>query len=197
MSTTPEATVAPEALRIPQDKTRENLFIVIGVGIAVLSLVIFATSLGAYDAAPWRTWASLAGVAVGTATALISLKMRPEHTYALEVDERGITDNTSSTFGAGLISWDDIKAAYRWKVHQGYYLVVDLKDPEGFIERAPEGAAASMTSRLEQHLPLVEIRVAGLPGSYTEDEVLAAIAAYRPKLVKSQRTYVPPKKKKR
>ena len=46
-------------------------------------------------------------------------------------------------------------------------------------------------------MPLVEIRVAGLPGSYTEDEVLAAIAAYRPRLVKPQRTYVPPKKKRR
>ena len=197
MSTTQEPVAAPKPLRIPQDKTRENLFIVIGVGIAVLSLIIFVISLGAYDAAPWRTWASLVGVVVGTATVLISLKMRPEHSYALEVDERGITDNTSSTFGAGLIPWDDIKAAYRWKVRQGYYLVIDLKDPEGFIQRAPEGPAASMTSRLEQHLPLVEIRVAGLPGSYTEDEVLAAIAAYRPKLVKSPRSYAPPKKKKR
>ena len=77
---------APEPLRIAADTTRQRIFIAIGAVVAAASLFVFLTGLGSYGEAPWRVWASAVGIVVGTACALVFMRMLPEHRYALEVD---------------------------------------------------------------------------------------------------------------
>ena len=168
-------TEGPQPFRIAADTTRQRIFIAIGAVVAVASLFILVTS-------------------VGSACAIIFMRMLPEHRWALEVDERGITDNSSSA-APGLIPWDDIAAVYDWQVRQGHTLAIDLKDPEGLQGRMAPHPAANVRARLAQGIPAVEIRVAAFPGSYTVGEVLDAARAYRPKAVKQPRRWKAPKKR--
>ena len=184
---------SPEPLRIAADATRQRIFIVIGAVVAAASLFVFLTGLGSYGEAPWRVWASAAGIVVGSACALIFMRMLPEHRYALEVDERGISDFSSSV-SPGLIAWDDIAAVYDWQVRQAHTLAIDLKDPEGFQERVGVHPAANVRARLAQGIPAIEVRVAAFPGSYTVDEVLEAARAWSPRSVNAPRRWSAPKK---
>ena len=84
-------TEGPQPFRIAADTTRQRIFIAIGAVVAVASLFILVTSVGSYGEAPWRVWASATGVVVGSACAIIFMRMLPVHRWALEVDERGIT----------------------------------------------------------------------------------------------------------
>lgn len=184
--------MAAQPFRIKKEQARNRIFIVIGAAVAVASLVLLVVNLGSYDAAPWLVWGPVVGLVAGSLCFALFIKRMPDDPYALVIDEDGIWDHASQ-LDAGLIPWDDIKGVYDLRVRLGHYLVIDLKDPEGFAERHPIMRSA-IESRQRQGLPVLEIAVASFPGNYTVDEALDAVRQHPKKLVKGPKKFKSEKK---
>jgi len=76
------------------------------------------------------------------------------------ISEKGIFDN-SSYVGVGLIKWEDIKGIRRKTVSSTIFLLIDIKNPEEYIEHSK--------SKIKRRLLIMNYRSYGTPISISSN----------------------------
>jgi len=85
----------------------------------------------------------IAGTLFFTATGIFGIKKLFDKKPGLIIDQNGITDNTSA-LSTGLIEWKDILEINTKQVMTTRFLLIKVKKPEKYLEKAKNGMKAKL-----------------------------------------------------
>lgn len=89
----------------------------------------------------------------------------------LIINEKGITDNTNSS-SLGLIKWSDITKISQKKVVSTKFLLVEIRNPEEYIEKANRLKKLTLRQNLNTYGTPITLTSVGLQCSFEELERL-------------------------
>lgn len=109
-------------------------------------------------------------VVFGVASVFLFIKLF-DNKSGLVINKEGIIDNTNSS-SMGLISWSDITKIYKKKVISTEILIIEIRNPEGYIQKANGLKKLGLKQNLKSYGTPITLTSVGLQCSFDELERL-------------------------
>ncbi len=109
-------------------------------------------------------------VIFGVASVFLFIKLFGNKS-GLVINKQGIIDNTNSS-SVGLISWSEITKIYKKKVISIEILIIEIKNPEEYIQKANGLKKLGLRQNLKSYGTPITLTSVGLKCSFNELERL-------------------------
>jgi len=177
-----------EEIIITLDKKKLTLLLFAGVGFTFFSFwFIFKPS----DFVNFITRsesivfiAGILGLIVFGLGSILLVKKLFDNKPGLIINEKGITDNTNSS-SIGLIKWSDITKISQKKVVSTKFLLVEIRNPEEYIEKANRLKKLTLRQNLNTYGTPITLTSLGLQCSFEELERLILESYNQSKQIKN------------
>ena len=129
-----------DPISISSDIKKQNHLIIAGLVFVIASIIIFinadlyAKTPDSYAPVVVRGLTIFSFLFFGGITALLLFKRKDDK--VLYMNDKGIMDKTNAS-SVGLIEWNDILEIEAKNIFSGKFLLITVKDPEKYIQKAP------------------------------------------------------------
>lgn len=147
-------------IEIPLSKAKLLFAIGGSIGFVILGFQLFAKSEFASENVVFSKIVGAASILFFGGVLIYGIRKMFDKRAGLIIDEQGITDHSNAT-SIGLINWSDITAINTRQVMSTKFLLINVQNPEAYIEKAKTG--------MQRKLMQVNMKTYGTPISITSN----------------------------